>query len=74
MLVVSVLTIIRKSMRMPGFEFIGIRILAICWIYFALNTLTSGSLLNNSEFHVFNGLLIGMQSKWIQLKRPFESS
>lgn len=73
LLVVSVLTIIRKSMRMPGFEFIGIRILAICWIYFALNTLTSGSLLNNSEFHVFNGLLIGMQSKWIQLKRPFES-
>jgi hypothetical protein len=45
-----------------GYDYIGTRILVMCWVYYALNTLTSGSLLTNLEFHVFSGILIGITS------------
>jgi hypothetical protein len=59
------IAIIRESMMSKGYDSVGMRILAMCWVYYAFNTLTSGSLLNNSEFHIFNGILIAIQSKLI---------
>jgi O-antigen ligase len=60
---ISTFWALRKILTNKSDTMIGQKILAMVWVYYALNTLTSGSLLNNTEFHVFSGILMGIMIK-----------